>query len=61
MKNIFISGDGKQYSHVLAIDKKLKGLGLIMSIDNPIIYREYFLLEIKFIFLTFWIKIYFKK
>jgi len=46
-----------KYSYFFGILKRFQGIGFIISTDNPITMNEYFLFEIRFLWLKFWLTI----
>jgi hypothetical protein len=47
-------GKKGKHQYFFGILKRFQGLGFVLSTDNPITINDYFLFEVRFLWLKFW-------
>jgi len=48
-------GRKNKWQYFFGITKRFQGLGFVVSTENPIAINDYFLFEVRFLWLKFWV------
>ena len=56
---IYKTNKYKNHTWFIGVMKKFQGIGLVFAMDNPIHFKEYFLIELRFLFIKVWYTYYY--